>query len=55
MSYNNIVKGDGGSIISLNYPYNPRNYFKIDIPLVDITSKLERCILGANEQNKILL
>lgn len=32
MSYNNIIKGDGDYIISLNYLYNPRNYFKIDIP-----------------------
>lgn len=44
MSYNNIVKGDGDSIISLNYLYNPRNYFKKDVPIKDVLKKLHAVI-----------
>lgn len=40
MSYNNIIKGDGDSIISLNYLYNPRNYFKKELALSDVLAKL---------------
>lgn len=40
MSYNNIIKGDGDSIISLNYLYNPRNYFKKELALCDVLAKL---------------
>lgn len=40
MSYNNIIKGDGDSIISLNYLYNPRNYFKKELAVCDVLTKL---------------
>lgn len=55
MSYNNIIKGDGDSIISLNYLYNPRNYFKQTIPKKDVLNKLQQTIPLVNAVNKVLL
>lgn len=55
MSYNNIIKGDGDSIISLNYLYNPRNYFKKELTVCDVLTKLYDAQKTASEKNQTLL